>query len=126
MIYLQMCRSHFASNLVRSLPGHRPFTVSTSQMDDMQWRMCNASRTILQRVAKEVEVVKSLQGWIDISWHLMTHYQMKVRTMLVQAFNKRPSSLQQYWRSIVQKLTGKYLYNPFEMIHYHQKQMMSD
>ena len=88
--------------------------------------MCNASHTILQRIAKEVEVVKSLQGWIDISWHLMTHYQMKVRTMLVQAFNKRLSSLQQYWRSIVQKLTGKYLYNPFEMIHYHQKQMMSD
>ena len=51
--------------------------------------------------------------------YLMARYHNKVRAMLVQAFKKRPSSLLQYWRPIVQKLTEKYLYNPFEMIHYH-------
>ena len=34
-------------------------------------------------------------------------YQMEVRTMMVEAFNKRPSSLQEHWRPIMQKLAGK-------------------
>ena len=83
-------------------------------------RRRKATRTILQRVLEEVvmqqwidEVVFQnpplVQRWIDISKHLMARYQMEVRTMMVQAFNKRPSSLQEHWRPIVQKLAGKYL-----------------
>ena len=83
-------------------------------------RRRKATHRILQSVQEELvmqqwidEVVfqnpSLVQRWIDISKHLMARYQMEVRTMMVQAFNKRPSSLQEHWRPIVQKLAGKYL-----------------
>ena len=92
-------------------------------MDDTPRQVCNASRTILQHLAHvlQEEVVKSLQDWTYMSWRLIASLQMEARSQLVQALKKRPDL--SHWRSIVEKLSRKYLCKPFQIIYRQKRQV---
>ena len=93
-------------------------------MEDPQWPMCNSSLKIFNQMLEEVAKLKSsqnVQHWAAMAKNLITNWQMEARTMLVQAFKKRhdPS----HWRSIVEKLSRKYLCKPFQIIYRQKRQV---